>query len=44
VHYPSGVDFDLFNKAVGADLPVPDELRDLSSPVVGYVGAPTITA
>jgi glycosyltransferase involved in cell wall biosynthesis len=40
VHYlPSGVDFDLFNKAVGADLPVPDELRDLSSPVVGYVGA-----
>ena len=40
VHYlPSGVDFDLFNKAVRADLAVPDELRDVSSPVVGYVGA-----
>ena len=40
VHYlPSGVDFDLFNRAVGADLPVPDELRGVSSPVVGYVGA-----
>ena len=40
VHYlPSGVDFDLFNKAVLEDLPVPDELRDVSSPVVGYVGA-----
>ena len=42
VHYlPSGVDFDLFNSAVHPELPPPDELRDISSPVVGYVGALT---
>jgi glycosyltransferase involved in cell wall biosynthesis len=40
VHYlPSGVDFDLFNSALTDDLPVPDELRGVSSPVVGYIGA-----
>jgi glycosyltransferase involved in cell wall biosynthesis len=42
VHYlPSGVDFDLFNRALSADLATPDELRDVRSPVVGYVGALT---
>ena len=42
VHYlPSGVDFDLFNKAVSHDVPVPDDLRDVSAPVVGYVGSMT---
>jgi glycosyltransferase involved in cell wall biosynthesis len=42
VHYlPSGVDFDLFNSAVQAELPAPSELRDVSAPVVGYVGALT---
>jgi glycosyltransferase involved in cell wall biosynthesis len=42
VHYlPSGADFDLFNRAVTDNLAPPDELRDISSPVVGYVGALT---
>lgn len=40
VHYlPSGVDFELFNSALSADVATPDELRGVSSPVVGYVGA-----
>ncbi len=40
VHYlPSGADFELFNKAVRDDLVRPDELADISSPVIGYVGA-----
>jgi glycosyltransferase involved in cell wall biosynthesis len=42
VHYlPSGVDFDLFNKAVSVDVPVPEDLSDVSPPVVGYVGSLT---
>jgi len=42
VHYlPSGVDFDLFNKAVSPDVPVPDDLPDVSPPVVGYIGSLT---
>lgn len=42
VHYlPSGADFDLFNRAASADVPAPDDLSDVSSPVVGYVGALT---
>lgn len=42
VHYlPSGADFELFNRAVTDDLASPDELRDVSSPVVGYIGALT---
>lgn len=40
-HLPSGVDFALFNQAAGRNLAVPEELRDVSSPVVGYVGALT---
>ena len=41
-HYlPSGVDFDLFNKAVSADVRLPDDLSDVSPPVVGYVGSLT---
>ncbi len=40
-HLPSGADFDLFNRAVSEDFPVPDDLTGISSPVVGYVGALT---
>jgi glycosyltransferase involved in cell wall biosynthesis len=40
VHYlPSGVDFDLFNRALHADVAAPDQLSDVASPVIGYVGA-----
>jgi glycosyltransferase involved in cell wall biosynthesis len=38
---PSGVDFELFNRAVVADIPVPLDLADITSPVIGYVGALT---
>jgi len=42
VHYlPSGVDFELFNKAVSGDMPMPFDLSDVSTPVVGYVGSVT---
>gem|GEM_PF-195051 len=42
VHYlPSGADFDLFNRAASDDLQRADDLADISSPVVGYVGALT---
>jgi glycosyltransferase involved in cell wall biosynthesis len=42
VHYlPSGVDFELFNQALREDTPPPEELSDVSPPVVGYVGALT---
>lgn len=40
-HLPSGADFDLFNRAISADLARADDLADVSSPVVGYVGALT---
>lgn len=38
---PSGVDFDLFNKAVSPDVRAPRDLSDVSPPVVGYVGSLT---
>ena len=42
VHYlPSGVDFDLFNKAVSVDVTTPADLSDVSPPVVGYIGSLT---
>lgn len=42
VHYlPSGVDFDLFNRATDPGMRPADELGDIAGPVVGYVGALT---
>jgi UDP-galactopyranose mutase len=36
--FPSGVEQAHFAQALDADLPVPDEIRDLASPIVGYFG------
>lgn len=41
-HYlPSGVDFELFNKALSDTVATPNELAGVTSPVVGYVGSIT---
>lgn len=37
-HLPSGVDFDLFNRACAADCPAPAEIAGLPRPVIGYHG------
>ncbi|MCK5215604.1 MAG: glycosyltransferase [Candidatus Omnitrophica bacterium] len=39
VHYlPHGVDWDLFRRAVDEDLPVPEDMRDIPRPIIGYFG------
>jgi len=35
---PHGVDYDHFASAMRDDLPLPDELRDLSRPIAGFFG------
>ena len=37
-HVPHGVDWSLFRKAVVEDLPVPDDLRDIPQPRLGFYG------
>ena len=36
---PNGVDFLHFSRAWSTDLAVPDDIRDLSRPILGFVGA-----
>ncbi len=35
---PNGVDFNFFSKAVSEDTPLNENLRDISHPIVGYLG------
>ncbi|MBS4016452.1 MAG: glycosyltransferase [Candidatus Latescibacteria bacterium] len=35
---PNAVDFDLFNRAMMPDLPVPDDIAGLRHPIIGYAG------
>jgi glycosyltransferase involved in cell wall biosynthesis len=35
---PNGVDFDLFNKALNPETPIPSDIAGLKKPVIGYVG------
>jgi len=36
---PHGVDFDHFKLAVSGSLPLPKDLRNISSPIIGYFGS-----
>lgn len=40
-YFPSGLDFELFNRACQADTPVPADAAALKPPVICYVGAIT---
>lgn len=35
---PNGANFDLFSKAADPSLPVPEDMKGISSPVLGFVG------
>lgn len=35
---PNGVDFDLFNRALGPDLPLPDDIVAIPRPIIGFIG------
>lgn len=35
---PNAVDFDLFNRALMPDLPMPDDIAGLRRPIIGYAG------
>jgi hypothetical protein len=35
---PNAVDFDLFNRAMMPDLPMPDDIAGLRRPIIGYAG------
>jgi len=35
---PNGVDFDLFNKALNSETPIPSDIASLKKPIIGYVG------
>lgn len=38
-YFPSGVDFDHFNKALNPATPVPEDISHLPHPMIGFVGA-----
>ncbi len=35
---PNGANFELFNRAVQKDVPIPEELKDINGPIIGFVG------
>jgi glycosyltransferase involved in cell wall biosynthesis len=35
---PNGVDFDLFNKALDPETPIPSDIAGLKKPIIGFVG------
>jgi glycosyltransferase involved in cell wall biosynthesis len=35
---PNGVNFDLFNRALSANLPLPADLADIPRPIIGFAG------
>ena len=35
---PNGVDFDLFNKALNPETPIPSDIAGLKKPIIGFVG------
>lgn len=40
IHYFSNVaDYDHFNTAVTSNYPIPDDLKNISSPILGFIGA-----
>ncbi len=38
VMLPNGVNFEHFNRAATEELPVPDDLKDIKRPIIGFVG------
>jgi len=36
---PNGCDYEYFSQAAGRNLPVPDEMKNLPRPIIGYMGA-----
>ena len=37
-YFPPGIDFDKFDIAIKSPVNIPDDLNDISGPIVGYVG------
>lgn len=37
--FPSCVDNEHFSKALNADIKIPDDLKDIPKPIIGYIGA-----
>jgi hypothetical protein len=35
---PNGVDFQLFNQALAKNLPIPNDIREIPRPIIGYSG------
>ena len=40
-YFPSGVDFDLFQKALSSSCEVPNGIKSISKPIIGFVGSIT---
>ena len=40
-YFPSGVDFDLFQKALSDSCKIPDEIKVIPTPIIGFIGAIT---
>ena len=38
-YFPNGGDCQLFKKAIGNELPIPIELAEINTPIIGYTGA-----
>lgn len=38
-HAPNGVDYELFSMALKRQLPIPEDLKNIKKPIVGFVGA-----
>ncbi|MCD6322019.1 MAG: glycosyltransferase [Clostridiales bacterium] len=38
VYMPHGVDVELFNQAINNDLPIPDDMKSIKTPVIGFFG------
>ncbi len=38
VMLPNGVNFEHFNRAATEDLPVPDDIKDIKHPIIGFIG------
>jgi len=37
-YFPPGIDFDKFDIAIKSSVNIPDDLNDISGPIVGYIG------
>ncbi|WP_126973554.1 glycosyltransferase [Gynurincola endophyticus] len=37
--HPNAADIDVFSKAVNETLPIPEEIKDITTPIIGYTGS-----